>query len=339
MIPVKGRLDCLEQTIQSLRDQTYPKWEAILVHDGASECEQLAVTKIASCDARICHVLRTSGNPGASACRNLGATTARGKYLIFLDSDDLLAPWSLNNRVRLMEENPGLGYAVFASMMFNDRVGDTDSYWNAFTDENDLDRFLRVDATWPTNGPIWQRVTMVPIGGWDESALSWQDWEWHIRALVAGIPYRKIPEVDAYIRMTRPGSISAHSETDRVMLDSRLNTFAKTANLLRRHSLLTPERRGILAGLFYYYARLCRIEGLGWRRVLHVWSGARKVKLISAAQYVAGLACLALERVSVIRRLATFYRWRAFQGSFKVFCSTTRAQATVPVIDGVGTNG
>ena len=73
-------------------------------------------------------------------------------------------------------------FAVFPLRIFQNQPGDSDLLWNRFTEENDLDRFLHSDdapgerrspsgagTAWP--GPVL----------WDERAMSWQDWEFHIR--------------------------------------------------------------------------------------------------------------------------------------------------------------
>jgi len=61
-------------------------------------------------DSRIRAGKRQVARKGASVCRNQGLSQARGEYVIFLDSDDLLSPGCLKHRVAAMEQNPNCGF-------------------------------------------------------------------------------------------------------------------------------------------------------------------------------------------------------------------------------------
>src|SRR5690554_2469634 len=92
IIPTYNRFNFLEQCIKSISDQTYSEFEVLIVDDG-SKAEVL--NQIKSLISRLPNyrlIVRTSSNSGASASRNLGLANASGKYIIFLDSDDILAP-------------------------------------------------------------------------------------------------------------------------------------------------------------------------------------------------------------------------------------------------------
>ncbi len=81
--------DCLA----SLRTQTYPGLEIILVDDGSTDDSLAIAEAMAKEDGRI-RVMRQE-NAGVSAARNAGATLAQGAYLLFVDADDTLTPEAL----------------------------------------------------------------------------------------------------------------------------------------------------------------------------------------------------------------------------------------------------
>src|SRR5829696_1947350 len=91
IIPTKDRAALLEQTLDSIRLQTYSDWEAIVIDDHSTDETIAQTTAASSHDPRI-RVLSLTDKSGAPAARNLGIAEARGEYVIFLDSDDLLAP-------------------------------------------------------------------------------------------------------------------------------------------------------------------------------------------------------------------------------------------------------
>ena len=108
IIPIYKSARFFPWTVASLREQEFHDWEAILVDDGSDNEEVTARMREAEdSDPRI----RTAAlvpNQGVSAARNRGLEMATGDYLIFLDSDDLLLPWTLAtiDSVIRQENNP-----------------------------------------------------------------------------------------------------------------------------------------------------------------------------------------------------------------------------------------
>ncbi|MFF3753445.1 glycosyltransferase family 2 protein [Streptomyces sp. NPDC002018] len=103
VIPNYNYAGTLELCLGSLRAQTLPPFE-VIVSDDASTDDSVEVARRFDC-----RVLRAERNGGVSAARNAGAAAARGDILFFLDSDQALAPDALENAVRLLAEDPGLG--------------------------------------------------------------------------------------------------------------------------------------------------------------------------------------------------------------------------------------
>ena len=95
----------IEETIQSVLNQTYPNWELIIVDDCSTDNTDEVLEKIK--DTRI-HYLKNEKNSGAAVSRNKALRKAKGQWIAFLDSDDLWMPNKLEKQIRFMEEN---GYA------------------------------------------------------------------------------------------------------------------------------------------------------------------------------------------------------------------------------------
>lgn len=90
IIPAYNRAYILPETIGSVRLQTFAGWEVIVVDDGSADNTREVVTALAGTDPRIRYLYQE--NAERSVARNNGAKNAKGKYLLFLDSDDLYAP-------------------------------------------------------------------------------------------------------------------------------------------------------------------------------------------------------------------------------------------------------
>ena len=92
----------IQETIDSVINQTYDNWELIIVDDCSSDNTDEIVKSIK--DDRIFY-LKNKKNSGAAVSRNKALKMAKGKWIAFLDSDDLWMPQKLEKQVRFMEEN------------------------------------------------------------------------------------------------------------------------------------------------------------------------------------------------------------------------------------------
>ncbi len=101
LTPVYNAARYLPETLASVRAQTFPDWEHLLVDDGSTDNSRDIAEEAARGDARI-RVLRTSCNSGPSAARNYGLDFARGRFIAFLDADDLWLPEKLASCIHWM---------------------------------------------------------------------------------------------------------------------------------------------------------------------------------------------------------------------------------------------
>jgi glycosyltransferase involved in cell wall biosynthesis len=217
IIPNYNRLDYLKDCLQSISNQSYKDWEALVVDDGSTDGSKQLVEQFRKQDQRFKWFVRTGNLKGASVCRNMGVERANGDYIIFLDSDDLLAPNCLEQRVEIMENNAALDFSVFKMQFFKIKPGDDNRIWNIETNETILQRFLNLDAVWQTSGPIWRTKILRDIGGFNEQLQCWQDIDIHLKALTANLNYKLYYElpVDCYYRKDSVNSIS-QSQTNSI---------------------------------------------------------------------------------------------------------------------------
>ena len=90
VIPAFNAAATLDEAVASVVDQTDSRWELIVVDDGSSDGTAGIAEKWAKKDGRISLIRQE--NSGASAARNAGLRAARSEWIVFLDSDDWLAP-------------------------------------------------------------------------------------------------------------------------------------------------------------------------------------------------------------------------------------------------------
>lgn len=104
IIPVWNAEKSIEKLIQNLSDQTYQNLEIIAIDDGSSDNSLRILRELAKKDPRL--KVFHQDNAGVSATRNRGIELASGKYLVFIDSDDEIAPEYIKKMVQAMEDNP-----------------------------------------------------------------------------------------------------------------------------------------------------------------------------------------------------------------------------------------
>lgn len=88
IIPCYNQAQYLSEALQSVLSQTYKSWECIIIDDGSTDTSNDVAIKWCTIDERFRYVFQTNG--GLSNARNKGLQLANGKYIQFLDADDLL---------------------------------------------------------------------------------------------------------------------------------------------------------------------------------------------------------------------------------------------------------
>ena len=101
IIPCYNQAQYLPETLDSLLAQTYKHWECIIVNDGSTDNTEEIALKYCEQDERFVYLPKENG--GLSSARNAGLDIAKGEYVQFLDSDDILLPNKLECQVRMME--------------------------------------------------------------------------------------------------------------------------------------------------------------------------------------------------------------------------------------------
>ena len=122
IIPVYNAEKTLDRCINSILDQEFEAYEVILVDDGSKDTSPALCDSYAASDHRF--VVRHQVNSGVSASRNAGLDMARGEYVMFVDSDDALIPYALEDMFKSLkgEDMAVGGYAVFVNGVLSREV-------------------------------------------------------------------------------------------------------------------------------------------------------------------------------------------------------------------------
>lgn len=255
IIPHFNRFELLKETISSVQNQTFKKWEIIIVDDGSTNETFSSLKEYAQHNNQIIVTKRTSSCKGPSACRNDGVALAKGEFLIFLDSDDLITESCLENRVGYMHRNMSLDFAVFTQGVFKERIGDSNVIFSKFyASKNEyLENFISDNHPWQTSAPIWKKSSFTQLKGFREDYTIMEDPELHIRALLSNFNFEVIKgEPDFYYRML-PKSVDESNAFWKNSIIGRVTFFKDTLVLLKKYNAWpqykTALRKGIVGFL------------------------------------------------------------------------------------------
>lgn len=116
----------LEESIQSVLDQTFPEFELILIDDGSRDATRSIMEQYQLRDSRI-RVLCNQENRGVSYTRNFGIREARYDWIALLDGDDCWPPDKLKKQVAAVDQNPGCAL-FFTGSSFMTFTGERSGY-------------------------------------------------------------------------------------------------------------------------------------------------------------------------------------------------------------------
>ncbi len=329
IIPTHNRGDLLMQTVASVRAQTMGDFEAMIVDDHSTDDTQTQLAPILNDDPRFRLINVPDKRSGAQAARNIGIEQSTGDYIILLDSDDLLAPHCLEQRIAFMRDHPQLDFAVTPCECFLSAPGDLKLLWNIETKTRDLDRFLAVDVPWQTTSPIWRRAAIEKLLPWPEDVPVAQDWDFHIRALLAGLNYARFGTTDHYWRRPAADRESiGKNATNPKLLRARVGVNVRVVKLLTNAHQLTEPNRLAMAGLFWQSAERIA-KRVSRKEARDVWHRAYDLGLINIKQMKQGTRYLALSRFGFLQNPLRHRLTKAWPKPFFVSKSTTYLNSPV----------
>lgn len=294
--PTKNRLPLLRQTIASVQAQQFSNWEHIIIDDGSDDGTAEEIVRHARIDARVRYLSREGKLRGGNVCRNQGVRAARANLIIFLDSDDLLAPECLGRRTTVMARNLDCDFVTFQTSVFVDTPNDLNRPQCSDLLGNDLERFLYFELPWTITAPTWRKTTLMHLGLLDEALQSWQDVELHIRALTKGCRYLRFPEVDHHVRWQfETTKVSVEQRRSPHQLAAAHGILEKFERLVREGPGMTWVRQRALCSLYFFLAeRWVEIGKLN--EAMATWRQVRRRKLGSRVLHGVGAILLLLQQ-------------------------------------------
>ena len=181
----------IQEAIASVKEQTYSSWEIIVIDDGSDDEETIKL--INSLDDNKITVLHTENLRPAGA-RNFGIQHARGKYILPVDSDDVIDKTYMEKAVQIIERNSKIGVVYCQAELFGEQQGRWDLPDYCF-DKMLLDNIVFVTALFYKED--WEKV-----GGFNTTMVAgMEDYDFWLSIMSLGREIYQIPEVLFYYRI------------------------------------------------------------------------------------------------------------------------------------------
>jgi glycosyltransferase involved in cell wall biosynthesis len=199
IIPVYNRPKMLKEAVASVVAQTYRPIEIIIVDDGSTdETPRVADDLADTHPGMVFAIHKVNGGPGLA--REDGRLRARGEFIQYLDSDDILLPDKFDRQVSGLKDHPECGVS-YGWTRFRHTDGTIESMpWKGSGIKTDamFPSFL-VSRWWDTPSPLYRASLCSQAGPWTDLRLE-EDWEYDCRIASLGV---QLHYTDAYVSEVR----------------------------------------------------------------------------------------------------------------------------------------
>ncbi len=236
IIPAFNSEKTIQETIDSVLNQTWRNLELIIVNDGSQDSTLDIVTSIK--DPRL--KVFSHPNAGVSDSRNRGISQAVGEFISFLDADDLWTADKLESQLKALQENPQAGVAYS---------------WTDYIDKNS--QFLRPCSHCTANGDVYPELlkynflangsnilvrsqALSEVDGFNKLFTPADDWDMYLR-LASRYHFVVVPSPQILYRVASPTSLSSNvfkmEEAGLKLIEQHYSQAPEHLQCLKRESL------------------------------------------------------------------------------------------------------
>jgi hypothetical protein len=251
IIPTYNRSALLAQAVRSVLAQTYDDFEIVVVDDGSTDDTRSVIESFG--DPRIVYVWQE--NQQRCAARNNGISQARGRYVGFLDSDDVWFPDKLQKQIEAFGKYPQVGvvYCNHVRIAGDNTFPNPVEFLRTADDEvGNVHKELLVLDIVQMGTPVVKKELLDKVGGFDTSLPHAEDWDMWIRLSAhadfcrVGLPLMAY-RTHAGMRTSSPLTTQ---KGDLIIINKHLGDGSDESNALRtRAEMLSYGRRAFQAAM------------------------------------------------------------------------------------------
>jgi len=191
IVPCYNQSLYMRDTLDCLKNQTYQNWECIIVNDGSTDNTLDIAKEYITNDHR--YILVDKANGGLADARNAGIRASHGRYILPLDSDDLIGPTYTGKAVAYLEQHPEIKLVYCRAKFFGDRNDE----W--ILPAYNYDLLLYKNHIFCSC--IYRRSDYDKTSGYNPNMLyGWEDWDFLLSLLEKNNKVYQIPEILFFYR-------------------------------------------------------------------------------------------------------------------------------------------
>lgn len=227
IIPCYNQGHYIDEAVGSVLNQTYQDLEIVIVNDGSTDANTIAILKSYS---RVKTVVIHTDNQGLASARNNGIQAARGEYILPLDADDKISKTYVEKAVSLLQANENLGIVYSEAEFFGSRTGKWRLSQYHFPS-------ILLDNVIFCSG-FFRRSDWQKIGGYRANMkYGWEDYDFWLSMIELGRQIHRIPEPLFFYRKT------SRSMADSMSREAYIYSYSQ---LFKNHPQLYSENIEVL---------------------------------------------------------------------------------------------
>lgn len=249
IIPTYNYGHFIGQTLESVLCQTYQNWECVVVDDASTDDTSGVVNRYAAADARIKYLRQK--NQLQAVAKNTGIEHSTGKYLQFLDADDLLEARKIERHVKYLEQHSEVDIVYGSMRYFNSDTPSERLYSMAAQDRpwmpevsgrgREIFRRLVYKNIMAINSPLLRREVARNVGLFDPELPPVEDWDFLARCAAAGKCFQFLDAEDT-LALVRIHLASSSQKASRMLMSS-LRFREKIARMTDDKEILQLNRQ------------------------------------------------------------------------------------------------
>jgi glycosyltransferase involved in cell wall biosynthesis len=249
LIPCHNAEQWVAEAIRSALAQRWPEKEVLVVDDGSTD-QSLQLIRSFQDQIR----WETGPNRGGNVARNRLLQLARGEWLQYLDADDYLLPEKIEGQMKFIAANPKQDVVYGPMIREHWSHGESRSERCPIPKPHDPWILLSRCLLPQTGAHLWRKQAIIDVGGWRADQTCFQDYELHLRLMMAGKRFGYCEQGGAVYRQWGEHTVSKRDK--REMRQRRLEIQQRTEDFLRQQNQLTHERRWAINQCRFEIARI-----------------------------------------------------------------------------------
>lgn len=292
IIPVYNGEKTISETLESVLKQTYNNFEIVIVNDGSTDTTQVILNDYAEQDSRIKVI--SQKNSGVSAARNNGIVHSEGKYVCFLDADDMYSKTFLEKMYeKITKNNMDICYCGYNVLPIT-KNNEVRKKYDVFTYENILENYIKGrlpahTSTWLIKSSVIKNNNIL-----FEENVSWgEDQEFFYKVLACSNKVTFVSEYLTFYRNEELESRLSYFSLDKIDQDYDFIMRVVNNSFINRDSKIEKSLLEYkLPALLTYNLLIALASGYSRTQVLNYYEKYKKY--LSGYEWVNGFRSLKL---------------------------------------------